>query len=84
MCRYNIAIDDDVMEIVRPSIASGMEENAWVQMQVELLFKQMAASRRNATFDDDYMSNLINLSAPAWQDVKEADEWIHVSRGQTP
>ena len=55
MCRYNIAIDDDVMEDVRPSIANGIEENAWVQMQVELLFKQMAASRRTASFDDAYI-----------------------------
>ena len=82
MCRYNIAIDDDVMEDVRPSIANGVEENAWVQMQVELLFKQIAASRRTASFDDAYMSNLINLSAPAWKDVNDADEWIHELRGE--
>ena len=42
MCRYNIAIDDSVMERVRPSITKGMEEAAWVQLQVEKLFSQMA------------------------------------------
>ena len=44
MCTYNIKIDDAVMEKVRPSIASGMNEDAWVQLQVEMLFAQMAAS----------------------------------------
>jgi len=82
MCKYNIAIDDAVMEEVRPAITKGMDEEAWVQLQVEMLFSQMAASRRNASFDDDYMANLINLSAPAWKDVKDADQWIHELRGE--
>mgnify|MGYP007022096111 CR=1 FL=1 len=82
MCKYNIAIDDAVMEEVRPAITKGMDEAAWVQLQVEMLFSQMAASRRNAFFDDDYMANLINLSAPAWKDVKDADQWIHELRGE--
>jgi len=30
------------MEEVRPTIAKGMEENDWVQMQVEMLFAKMA------------------------------------------
>ncbi len=38
MCKYNIAIDDAVMEEVRPVIAEGMDEDAWVQLQVEMLF----------------------------------------------
>ena len=42
MCRYNIAIDDAVMEKVRPAIANGMDENEWVQMQVNALFSRMA------------------------------------------
>ena len=37
-CSYNIAIDDSVMERVRPSITKGMEEAAWVQLQVETFF----------------------------------------------
>lgn len=82
MCKYNIAIDDALMEEMRPTIAEGMDEGAWVQLQVEILFSQMAASRRNASFDDDYMTNLINLSAPAWKDVKDADKWIHELRGE--
>lgn len=44
MCTYHIRIDDAVMEEVRPSIAKGMEEDTWVQLQVEMLFSQMAAS----------------------------------------
>ena len=30
------------MEKVRPSITSGLNEEAWVQLQVEMLFAQMA------------------------------------------
>jgi hypothetical protein len=47
MCKYSIAIDDAVMEEVRPTIAEGMEEDAWVQMQVQTLFAQMAENARN-------------------------------------
>ena len=46
MCNYNIAIDEAVMEEVRPSITEGMEENAWVQLQVEMLFSRMAAKAK--------------------------------------
>lgn len=46
MCRFNIAIDDAVMEDVRPSITSGMDEDAWVQLQVEMFFSRMAAEAR--------------------------------------
>ena len=47
MCKYNIAIDDAVMEEVRPSITNGMEESVWVQMQVDMLFKKLAETARN-------------------------------------
>jgi len=47
MCKYSIAIDDAVMEEVRPTIAEGMEEDAWVQMQVQTLFAKMAENARN-------------------------------------
>ena len=46
MCKYNIAIDDAVMEEVRPSISKGMDEATWVQLQVEALFSQMAAKAK--------------------------------------
>ena len=82
MCRYNILIDDAVMEEVRPSITSGMDEDTWVQLQVEMLFSQLAATRRGAKFDDDYMSKLISQSAPAWKDVSDADKWVHALRGE--
>lgn len=82
MCKFSISIDDAVMEEVRPSIIDGMDEKAWVQLQVEMLFAQMAASRREATFDDDYMSNLIHLSAPAWKGINDADQWVHELRGE--
>ena len=82
MCKYNIQIDDAVMEEVRPSITQGMDEDAWVQLQVEMLFSRMAASRREAKFDDEYMSNLISQSASAWKGVSDADKWIHDLRGE--
>ena len=47
MCKYSIAIDDAVMDLVRPAIAEGMDEDAWVQLQVEMLFSQMAEKSRN-------------------------------------
>ena len=47
MCKFSIAIDDAVMEEVRPTIAEGMEESAWVQMQVQTLFAKMAENARN-------------------------------------
>jgi hypothetical protein len=52
MCKYSIAIDDAVMEEVRPTIAEGMEENAWVQMQVQTLFAKMAENARNKKRND--------------------------------
>jgi len=42
MCRYNIAIDDALMDQVRPAIDSDMDEVAWVQLQVEALFRRLA------------------------------------------
>ena len=81
MCRYSIAIDDAVMEVVRPAITDGMDEDAWVQLQVEMLFSQMAASRKDSAFDDEYMKNLIHLSAPAWKGVQDADKWVRELRG---
>ena len=82
MCKYNISIADAVMEKIRPSITQGVDEDAWVQLQVEMLFSQMAASRQDASFDDAYMSNLISQSASAWKGVRDADEWIHSLRGE--
>ena len=43
MCKYNIAIDDALMEEVRPTITGGVDETVWVQLQVEALFKRLAA-----------------------------------------
>ena len=47
MCNFNVAIDDAVMKDVRPTITEGMEEGAWVQLQVQTLFAKMAADARN-------------------------------------
>ena len=47
MCNFNISIDDAVMKIVRPTIAEGMEEGAWVQLQVQALFAKMAEEAGN-------------------------------------
>ena len=43
MCKYNITIEDEVMNRVRPTITAGMSEDAWVQIQVQAFFAQMAA-----------------------------------------
>lgn len=42
MCTYNISIDDAVMRNVRPTITKGMDEGAWVQLQVQALFAKLA------------------------------------------
>ena len=47
MCNFNVAIDDAVMKEVRPTITEGMEEDAWVQLQVQTLFAKMAEDARN-------------------------------------
>lgn len=47
MCKYNIAIDDAVMEEVRASITIDMDEAKWVQHQVELYFAKMAADAKS-------------------------------------
>ena len=46
MCIFNVAIDDAVMEVVRPTITKGMEESAWVQMKVQTLFAKMAENAK--------------------------------------
>ena len=46
MCNYNVAIDDAVMKDVRPTITEGMEEGAWVQLQVQTLFAKMAENAK--------------------------------------
>ena len=51
MCRYNIAIDDALMEEVRPSIGDGVDEVVWVQLQVEALFRRLAAEVSEETCD---------------------------------
>lgn len=81
MCVYNISVDDALMEKVRPAIGKDMEESKWMQQQVEMLLVQVAASQEKPIFDEDYLSNLIELSAPAWKGVKDADSWVRELRG---
>ena len=81
MCTYQISINDSLMEKVRPAIADGVEEAAWIQQQVEMLLIQLAASQNKPAFDEEYMSNLIELSAPAWKGIKDADSWVREIRG---
>jgi hypothetical protein len=82
MCTYSISIDDALMEQVRPSIAKGMEESQWMQQQIELWLIQFVKSTKKNRFDESYMSNLITMSAPAWKDVMDADQWVHELRGE--
>lgn len=44
--------------------------------------EQSPVSAISKTFDETYMQNLIQLSAPAWQDVTDADAWVHQLRGE--
>lgn len=81
MCVFKIAVDDALMENVRPAIGEGVEESKWMQQQVELLLIQVAESHKKPAFDESYMDNLIGLSAPAWKGIKDADSWIHEIRG---
>lgn len=82
MCTYNISIDDALMERVRPSITKGVEESQWMQQQIELWLMQFVESTKHTFFDESYMSNLIKMSAPAWEEVKDADKWVHELRGE--
>lgn len=82
MCTYHISIDDALMERVRPAIAKGVEESQWMQQQMELWLMRFVESTKNSFFDESYMSNLIKMSAPAWEDVKDADQWVHELRGE--
>ena len=43
MCRYSITIDDTLMDEVRPIIGNSVDEAAWVQLQVDALFRRLAA-----------------------------------------
>ena len=44
--------------------------------------EQAPVPAMSKTFDETYMQNLIQLSAPAWQDVTDADAWVHQLRGE--
>ena len=73
----NIAIDEAVMEEVRPSITEGMEENAWVQLQVEMLFSRMAAKAKMVKPHQQMLSKRLRGIAHAPKDFdykKELEE----------
>ena len=77
MCNYSIAIDEAVMEKVRPSITEGMEENAWVQLQVEMLFSRMAAKAKMVKPHQQMLSQRLRGIAHAPKDFdykKELEE----------
>lgn len=42
---------------------------------------QTPINASSTTFDEGYMQGLIELSAPAWEDVVDADAWVHELRG---
>lgn len=82
MCTYKISISDALMEQVKPSIGDDAAVGRWMQQQMELLLIQFVTSKKKAVFDDAYMSNLINLSAPSWRGIQDADAWVHELRGE--
>ena len=88
MCTHNISLDEHLVERVRPALGKGVELQVWLQHQLELMLLQTASKVETTSmtsrnlFDDEYMSRLIKQSASAWRDVKDADAWIHVLRGE--
>ena len=77
MCKYNIAIDDAVMEEVRPSISKGMDEATWVQLQVEALISQMAAKAKQRRSGKMMLSQKLRVIGHAPKDFdykKELEE----------
>ena len=42
---------------------------------------QARTEERGTAFDEAYMQRLIQLSAPAWKGVSDADAWVHELRG---
>lgn len=82
MCIYNVIIDDAIMDTIRPTIDYGMDEDTWVQLQVNMLFSRLAEERRNMSFDENYMESLISKSAPTWKGISNADQWVHELRGE--
>ena len=72
MCRYNIAIDDALMEMVRPAIGNSVDENLWVQNQVEALFRKIAAKAMSKKKNETLSQRLRGIgSAPAGFDYKK-------------
>jgi hypothetical protein len=45
------------------------------------LTNQARTEERGTAFDEAYMQRLIQLSAPAWKGVSDADAWVHELRG---
>lgn len=72
MCRYSIAIDDAVMEEVRPTIDNGIDEALWVQLQVEALFRRLAAKAVSKRKHESLSQRLRGIgTAPAGFDYKK-------------
>ena len=82
MCTYNISISDALMEQVRPVIGSDAEAGKWLQQQIELLLMRLVSAKEDVSFDEDYMANLIEMSASSWKGINDADAWVREVRGE--
>lgn len=47
MCTYNISVNDELMERVRPAFKSNEDIGAWMQTQIELLLLKLVSNSDN-------------------------------------
>ena len=73
MCTYNIAIDDTLLERVKPAFADNAAINAWMQSQVEMLLWQMVADMPSKVSSPIKLSQRLRgiAHAPAEFDYKK-------------
>lgn len=68
MCRFNISIDDAVMEKVRPHFHSEQAVQRWLEQQVQILVAQFVrdsrSHQRRQTWTDYKLSPEIEAMAP--------------------
>jgi len=68
MCRYNISIDDAVMEKVRPRFRNEQAIQKWLEQQVQIIVSQFARESKvqspKQTWADYKLSPEIEAMAP--------------------
>ncbi|MBO4307881.1 MAG: hypothetical protein J5848_06185 [Bacteroidales bacterium] len=57
MCTYNISVDDDVLEKVKPVLPDNEAVEAWMQSQMDILLLQLAESLTHKPKAQDDMAS---------------------------